>query len=48
MPPEKFILGYLILNLKRVIITGSVILEISIMIKALSFQNISGAGKKVV
>ena len=47
-PPESFILGYLILHLKSVIITISVTLEISVMRKALSFQNIFGASKKVV
>ena len=45
---ERFIVGYLILHLKSVTITISVILKTGVMRKALSFQNIFGACKKVV
>ena len=45
---KNFTLGYLILFLHSVIIIISVILETGVMKKALSFQNILGACKKVV
>ena len=45
---RSFILGYLILHLKSVTITISVILETGVMRKVLSFETIFGACKKVV
>ena len=45
---RSFTLSYLILHLKSITITITVILETGIMRKALSFQNIFGACKKVV
>ena len=45
-PPKSFILDYTILHLNSVIITTRVILEICIMRKALSCQNVFGACKK--
>ena len=46
--PESFILGYLVLHPKSVIRTINVILKTRFMRKAMSFQNIFEACRKVV